>query len=133
VDSLDPSTTYYWSVRGVNAVGRGPFAVAPFSFTTIVSIPAAVTLTSPQNGAADVETTPTLTWQAEPSADKYDIEVATSDDFSSLIDSGSDLAVTQFATKALANGTVHFWRVRGKNAAGLGAWSTTAPHCPLYW
>ena len=43
-------TPYFWRVRGINAVGAGPWSPV-WSFTTALALPAAVTLVSPAQGA----------------------------------------------------------------------------------
>ena len=78
----------------------------------------------PFHRATEVSITPRLTWSAAVAAQNYDVQVSTSNDFSSVL-----YAVTTADLKALLpsmqEGTILFWRVRKRDANGIGPWSTT--------
>ena len=114
---------YYWRVRASNAAEFNWSSV--WSLTTEAPPEAGrVTLVSPSNGSSGVSATPTLKWNEDEESDSYNLEVATTQDFAAPVVSETGLSDTTFASTALENGTTHFWRVRGVNTAGLGAWST---------
>ncbi|WP_456430098.1 fibronectin type III domain-containing protein [Rhodocaloribacter sp.] len=126
VGPLEEGTTYFWRVRGENDAGAGPWSSA-FSFTTLTSVtaPAAVTLVAPEDGAMDVPTEVTLSWNAADGADTYDVQVATDDAFTGLVSDETGLTATSLTVSGLANNTTYFWRVRAANTAGAGPWSET--------
>jgi hypothetical protein len=102
----------------------------------IVAIPAAPTLASPANGAIDVVTSPTLTWNASTGATSYGLQVSTVSDFSTTLVNQSTITSTSYAVSNLANNTTYYWRVNATNSGGTSAWSspvwsfTTAPAPP---
>ncbi len=92
---------------------------------TTGSPPAAVTLVTPEDGAMDVPTEVTLSWNAADGADTYDVQVATDDAFTALVTDESGLTNAGLTVNGLANNTTYFWRVRAVNTAGAGPWSET--------
>ena len=89
------------------------------------SAPGALALLAPANGAIDVSLTPILSWNAAAQASTYSVEVSTSAGFGSLAYSASGITgTTHTVGSALTSDTVYFWRVRGTNACGNGAYST---------
>jgi pimeloyl-ACP methyl ester carboxylesterase len=114
--ALSAGTTYYWRVRG-----RGPGAIygnwsGTFSFTTAQTL-AAPTLAAPANGATVIANVSTLfSWNSVAGATGYDLQF----DSDTPLNTGSD---TTFSLVTSATGA-HTWRVRAKNAAGPGAYST---------
>lgn len=86
--------------------------------------PGAVTLQAPANNATGRTLELALSWGKGSLADAYQWQVATMQSFgaSSIIDSGTVASTT--ATVMLPNcNTRYFWRVRGVNSVGPGAWS----------
>ncbi|MGA9116136.1 MAG: T9SS type A sorting domain-containing protein [Bacteroidota bacterium] len=123
VGPLANNTLHYWRVTAKNAAGYGPSS-ATWSFTTVIALPAAPALVSPANGAQNIPLNPMLTWNAAPSATSYRLQVATDSAFTQRFFDDSTLAGTQQQISPLAANTTYFWRVRGKNAAGSGPYST---------
>lgn len=125
VGPLSGSTTYYWRVLTWDShTGTGPwsatrkFTVAPQPTevaTPILALPAAFsTLTAPTN---------TFSWNHASGATSYHLQVGSVPDFSALVrnDSGITALSRMFS---LTNGNrEYYWRVRGKNANGVGPWS----------
>jgi len=124
VASLQNSTTYYWRVRGRNAGGYGPYS-ATWSFTTIVALPPAATLSFPSNGAMSVPVAPILTWGATTGVMSYHIQLSTSSSFTTAVVDDTTLTTTSRQITGLQNSTLYYWRVRGKNDAGYGPFSPT--------
>jgi extracellular elastinolytic metalloproteinase len=84
------------------------------------------TLSTPANGAGSQPARPTLTWMAQADASTYDVDVATDAGFTNIVDSASGLTGTSYTVDVdLAGDTVHYWRARGSNACGDGAYSST--------
>ncbi len=123
-----------WRVQGVTSSGvTGPWS-EQWTFTTAPAItqqpPAAYTLIYPANGAPSMPLAPTLAWNFTPNAISSMIQVSTKADFSAIVferDSvgGTTLSVASTLQNGaiLKNGTVYYWRARGKNQAGFGDWS----------
>ncbi len=123
---------YYWRVQGINAVPEGGAWSAPRTFTLDTTAPAAPTLTSPANGATPVGT-PAFTWSIPTGANAYQFQI--DDDFefgSPLITTpdgdafpGTPLASPTYTPAGLILGTVYYWHVKARDAAGnWGDWST---------
>ena len=128
LSSLQNSTTYYWRVRGKNAGGSGPYSLT-WSFTTIIALPEAITLSSPQTNATSVPVSQTLKWVASSVASQYHVQLSTSSAFTTTVLEDTSVTTTAKQVGPLSNNTLHYWRVRGKNDAGYGpysqAWSFT--------
>lgn len=98
-----------------------------------ITPPAAITLTSPANSATGVGLRPTFTWEADTAATSYQIQLSTVADFASTVINATGIAAqTHTAASNLRMNTAYFWRVRGVNGGGNGAWSevrsfTTVP------
>ncbi|MFC5270244.1 LamG-like jellyroll fold domain-containing protein [Adhaeribacter terreus] len=123
VSGLAFSTQYFWRVRATNITGTSPWSDVR-SFTTMaIPVPAAPTLASPSNGASGVAYTPTLSWNAVTYAETYQMQLATTADFTNLIADISNLTALNTVVPALAYSTQYFWRVRATNSSGTGNWS----------
>lgn len=92
--------------------------------TLFESITDPIVLLTPVDQSTDVDLQPVFSWETADAAD-YQIQVATDAGFGTIvIDETVDGA--SFQPEAdLATGTDFFWRVRGLNACGEGAWSST--------
>ncbi|MFH0989187.1 MAG: hypothetical protein V1799_04125 [bacterium] len=88
-----------------------------------LALPAAPTLISPVNGATNVSTAPTLSWNASPGATSYRIQLSTNSTFSSTPFDQSGLTSTSFAVPGLVTNTTYYWRVNATNSIGTGEWS----------
>ena len=87
--------------------------------------PGAPALTAPANGAANVATTPTFTWNAVAQAASYSIQVATDAGFSNVVASANGLtAPTWTSNVALNTSTTYYWRVWASNTCGTGVYSS---------
>ena len=120
-------TTYYWRVRAKNSGGVSDWTDA-WHFTVINAAPVAPgapTLNSPANNAVDQPATATLTWSTIANATAYDLQVSSTNDFSSLVAEKSSLSAATATVSWLVDNTTYFWRVRAKNDVGTSDW--TAP------
>ncbi|MGH7450808.1 MAG: FlgD immunoglobulin-like domain containing protein, partial [bacterium] len=91
--------------------------------STIVSSPAAPTLTAPVNGAVNQSTTLTLDWNISTGAETYRLQVSTNSDFSTTVFDRANIATTSREVGPLANNTTYYWRVSAKNFGGTSAYS----------
>ena len=80
-------------------------------------------LTSPANNAVGLGTSFDLTWVADPNATSYDIEVAIDIAFTNIFIATSS-NTNSFSLSGLAEGTVYYWRIKPKNTACSGVFST---------
>lgn len=123
---LNNNTQYYWRASAVNGAGTSPYS-SVFTFTTVVAVPSAPTLSTPANGATGVSLTPTLDWNDVSGASTYTLHVATDSAFSNVIINQSGLASSQYSVSSgvLSNNTKYYWRVSATNAGGTSAYSTS--------
>jgi hypothetical protein len=85
-------------------------------------------LIAPQLAAQSISVTPTLIWSTTAFTSAYDVEIATTSDFSSVVlrQTVNDPFRARLAlasAQALENLTTYFWRVRAVSEGLLGAWS----------
>jgi len=133
---LTNGVTYYWRANASNDGGTSWSVV--WSFTTIVAMPGAPTLTSPSSGSTGESTSPTLSWGTVTGAATYTILVSTSTSFTTTIWSQTDVAGLSASASGLANSTMYYWEVNATNAGGTGIWSsvwsfTTGPGSSVLW
>ncbi len=117
------STTYHWRVSARNGVGGGPFSTAR-SFTTQLQPPPAPVLTAPANNAVNQPTTIDFAWTG--SGPTFRLQVGTDSTFASgIFFDDSTIAANTRQVTGFANNAKYYWRVRAKNGAGNGPYSTT--------
>lgn len=87
--------------------------------------PGAITLQTPANNATGRTQELALTWGKASLADAYQWQVATMQSFASnsIVDSGTVAGTTATANLPACN-TKYYWRARGVNSVGPGAWSS---------
>lgn len=121
IGPLDHGTTYFWRVRGHNAVGDGPWSPV-FRFTT-APVPGILALTFPEDNATDAASTIAFAWEADAIATTYHLQVSATSDFSDLAFEDDALTEPTQTFGPLAYSTRHYWRVRATNDVGPGPWS----------
>ncbi len=135
VSGLKNDRTYFWRVRASNPGGLTAWSTT-FRFATIIAVPDRPELLTPANNTQGSSETPVLTWLAAPRATTYEVQVATSDDFSVVINTAANLQQVFYSVPQLQTLTLYYWRVRAVNRAGIGPWSlvrtftTRAPDPP---
>ena len=122
---LDPSTTYDYEVRAVNAAGSSGWSGVVTSATTAPEAPDAVSDLAASDSADKI----TLTWTMPDSngADitGYDLDV--SDDGSAWSDLATKAAAdTSHEHMNLGPGTMKYYRIRAMNSVGYSDWSASA-------
>lgn len=85
---------------------------------------AAPTGLSPNSSAAPVSANPVLSWNRVSGATSYDVEVSTTDAFTTTVYKVSTVNRQATPTAQLPATTI-YWRVRARNSAGASAWSQT--------
>ncbi len=139
--SFSPSTA---SVDGTNvtvtiagigslAVGNYPYQLVGTSGTIIKTVElefnvfdsnfAALNLLTPTNGSTSVQADNAMfSWAAEPNATAYEIDIATDVAFTNIV-AGTVVNDPSFTANSLMVETQYFWRVRGVNDCGSGAYA----------
>jgi uncharacterized protein (TIGR02145 family) len=102
-----------FSVRCLKVVGNIGFA------------PHAPTLSSPNNGAENISTSPTLSWNEVMSATSYTLQVSTDILFQSYSYNESGLINTSLQITGLNFSTRYYWRVSAANNYGTSSYSDT--------
>lgn len=124
ISGLANSTTYYWRVGAVNTTGTTWSAIRSFTTVAPLAIPIAPILSSPANLAINVSRTPTMSWGAVTGAATYDIEISTvTANFSTVTFGRTGLTARSVRSSQLGSRVAYVWRVRARNAAGIGPWS----------
>ena len=90
--------------------------------------PAVAQLTTPANGATDVEPAAVLDWADVSGASTYEVQVATDSAFTNIVATATTLVPSTWTVSpTLATNASFFWRVRAMNSCGsTGAWSSTS-------
>lgn len=124
IGPLNSFTKYYWHVRGWNTVGFGNYS-AVWNFTTLrEEPPVQPILVEPLIGARNVPLMPRLKWLRTKDAVSYHLQVATDSLFVTKVFVDSTITDTsRIIGTTLTQSTKYFWRVRAKNAAGIGKFS----------
>jgi hypothetical protein len=116
--TLPYNTTCYWRIDAVNAAGTTSGTV--WKFTTEVgsgSPPGGAYNYSPNNGATDVSTNPTLSWSAGTGATSHDIYFSTDSTVNSSDFKGNQSGTT-YNPGTLTAGQTYWWRIDEVNAYG---------------
>ncbi len=130
VTALHTDRQYYWRVSGKGPGGSGNFSTA-WSFETVKTVPLAVSLVYPGNGASGLEMVGLIfRWNSVLSATHYGFQLGTDSTFATgLFKNDTALVDTARTVNGLSVATRYFWRVRARNTAGWGtyspAWSMT--------
>lgn len=65
-----------------------------------------------------------FSWAPSAGAETYQLQISTAYNFATTVVNDTGFATTSRAAGPFSLSTVYFWRVRGRNASGDGAWST---------
>jgi len=118
--------TYYWRVRARNAVDTSSWKTDTFKTVDYVSLSSPLSGSNSWTGVA-------LDWQAHPGVKFYDVQVDTTNTFSSpaivsasktYINSSSSNTDTDHTFGDLFFGKTYYWRVRARNAVDTSSWKT---------
>jgi uncharacterized protein (TIGR02145 family) len=91
----------------------------------VSAAPDSPALSSPNNGATNISTMPTLTWGTISGAVTYHVQVSTSSAFATTVANDSSLTVgSKTLTTGLSNSTKYYWRVNARDSVGTSLWST---------
>ncbi|MBK0403045.1 T9SS type A sorting domain-containing protein [Adhaeribacter sp. BT258] len=124
VPGLNWSTQYYWRVRAANQSGASPWSVVRNFTTEPIPLPGTPGLVSPVNSATQVSNPPVFTWNAANYATTYQLQIATSSGFQTIVSDVNNIANLTLTAPILNWSTQYYWRVRAVNASGNGSWSS---------
>lgn len=124
VTGLQRLTTYFWRVQAINIGGPSLFSGSN-SFVTLIAAPAAPAAVAPAANAVDVSVLPTFSWSEVVTATKYRVQVASDNQFATVV---RDTVVFERTSvklvRPLQGETPYFWRVSAGNIGGESAFST---------
>lgn len=117
-DSSVATGNYNFGIRGVSGAIERNLSVSVQAFD---SVPGAIVLNGPANGAGGQPLRPSFSWTGDAEATGYTIEIATDAGFANIVVTQA-VAGTSFTPAVdLVPDTQYFWRVRGGNECGGGA------------
>jgi hypothetical protein len=125
ISGLGFGATYYWRIRANAASGSSAWSV-PYSFTTTANSSVPPVLQLPANGATNIPTSLTLTWNAVNNATGYNLQFSDNPSFSTVILTLNNLQSNNQPISGLAFGDTYYWRINTITANGTSQWS--APH-----
>ncbi len=119
---LPLNITYYWRVRAVTEGETQSDWSEVWQFKT-VGIPPAPALLSPADGAENQSTSLSFSWESSPGTERYQLQIATIQDFSATFFDQDNIIETSYTVNGLDNDRTYYWRVRAINEFGEGEWS----------
>ncbi|MEM6644756.1 MAG: hypothetical protein AAF730_00740, partial [Bacteroidota bacterium] len=121
---LAPNTLYYLRLRSRNGGTVSNWSAVSF-LTTATILPPAPILASPADAATATALRPAFRWNPADQAVTYQLQVASDNGFTTLTLDEAAIADTSRTPDANVAGvsSTGFWRVRGVNNLGVGAWS----------
>jgi hypothetical protein len=132
IDRLEIGRAYYWRAWAEDGANTGAMATAGFEIfpKPAVTPPAAV---APGNNETVTTATPTLQVQNAAIVGPvgwlaYEFQIATDEAFTKLVAAGivnQGTGQTSFNSTPLAEGTLHYWRVRASDGESSSGWSQT--------
>ena len=122
--------TYNFTLTAASTSGPKSLALT----LEVFAPPGQVTLASPADGSVGVAPGSLLTWNADPNAATYAIQVATDPGMVNIVESGSGITGTSYQTNiATQPQTTYYWLVQSVNPCGFGTpspvWSFTTDVC----
>ena len=124
LSELADNTIYFWRVKAVNEDGESDWSdVWQFTVAVPIPVPAMPLLVAPTDGSDGLEVELSISWEAVEGAESYDVQLGDSEDFSSPLIDASGLGEAMLLASGLEHSVEYYWRARGVNESGAGAWS----------
>jgi hypothetical protein len=118
-----------YTVQNATAINRLKLTV---SYSLDKTAPAAPQILSPVDDATNEPVNETFVWSKVSNATSYTLQIAKNSSFNALVFSDSSLTDTTVKVTGLTGSATYYWRVKAKNAYGVGVFSpffdfTTGP------
>lgn len=123
VVGLEDDVTYEVEIKNVDVNGTIKDYKYDFTIGEVTTTPNTIVLSSPEDGAVDVEYPVTLIWTPDQKSQKYFIEIATDIDMTNIVDTSTSDVEVNYISNNLIRNTTYYWRVKGINDTGEGEWS----------
>jgi len=117
ISGLTPAMAGSYSID-ITGTATSVTKLATISLDVLNPAPTAAVLTSPTNAALGVDPGATLTWSAGGAGSMYDIEIATDNGFTNIVDNATGLTTNSYSSSALINVTTYYWRVTTYTTCG---------------
>ncbi|HEX6983551.1 MAG TPA: SusE domain-containing protein [Balneolaceae bacterium] len=127
VTALPGDTTVFWKVRPLLQNEEGPWSETSMFNTAAEaenSEPVTTSLQSPKDGATKVPTNAKLQWTTVATASAYNLQLATDQNFSSIVVE-EEVQEAAFQTTEVSTQTTYYWRVKPVVENEETAWSDT--------
>lgn len=118
--ALPANTRFYWRVKACNTLDHCSNWSKVLSFRTALQPPQ---LIGPENEADLLTNRPEFSWQADPGAVSYTLQISASIQFRSLAASKTVRTASFPPTSDLPAGKTLYWRVRANGSNGPSDWS----------
>ncbi|MEQ9091710.1 MAG: T9SS type A sorting domain-containing protein [Balneola sp.] len=122
VGGMEFQQEYFWRVKSSNSAGESEYSMVN-SFTVKAEDASVPELLSPSNNIQEVELSPNFAWGSAQGATKYEFQLSSILDFSSLTENQTLNDTTYSISSDLDYETQYFWRVRGIGVSDTSDWS----------
>tara|TARA_R110001599_G_scaffold184627_5_gene378680 strand:- start:127259 stop:132175 length:4917 start_codon:yes stop_codon:yes gene_type:complete len=122
VGGMDFQQEYFWRVKSSNSAGESEYSTVS-SFIVKAEDASIPELLSPANNGKDIVISPDFVWTGAQGATKYEFELSSALDFSSLSENQTLTDTTLSLNFDLSYETQYYWRVRGIGVSDTSDWS----------
>jgi hypothetical protein len=122
VGGMEFQEKYFWRVKSSNSAGESEYSTVS-SFTVKAEDASVPELLSPANNVQNSELSPDFVWSAAQGATKYEFQLSSILDFSSLTENQTLTDTTYSLNFDLGYETQYYWRVRGIGVSDTSDWS----------
>ncbi len=133
--AIDDNTAVQMIVTGIDSDIVGSYSISVTGTSTSIIKSTAVslnvfssqinppTLSLPENESVGLLEPYNLSWTSDENILTYNIEIATDETFSTILES-DNLNVNNYTPQLLQHNTTYYWRIKGKNDCGESEYST---------